>query len=59
MAYDRTWLVDTLKRLGYPDEAEKAEQLLPEHPTQEQVKAFADKHDVFLDQMIDRMGGSP
>ena len=59
MAYDRQWIVDQLRRLGYTQEADDAARTLPAQVSGEELAAFGDRHGISRDEMMDRMGGSP
>jgi hypothetical protein len=59
MSYDRQWVVDTLRRLGYTEEADEAAQVLPEQVSLEELHELADKHRISRDELTSRMGGSP
>lgn len=59
MAYSRQWLVDSLRRLGFPQEADEALRLLPTEIDSEQLLKFADQHGIDRGMLTDRMGGSP
>lgn len=59
MAYDRQWIIDQLRRLGYTQEADEAARTLPDQVSAEELTAFGDRHGISRDAMIDRMGGSP
>jgi hypothetical protein len=59
MAYSRQWVVDTLRRFGYTQEADEASRVLPEELDLEQLEEFSDRHGISRDALIDRMGGSP
>jgi hypothetical protein len=59
MAYDRQWLIDLLRRLGYEREAEDAAQELPAQVSLKELQDFGDRHGINRDQIIDQMGGSP
>jgi hypothetical protein len=59
MAYDRQWIVDQLRHIGYQREADDAEQTLPKQVPAEELLAFADRHGISRDELINRMGGSP
>jgi hypothetical protein len=58
MTYERQWLVDLLRRLGYTQAADDAARL-PDQISQEQLQKFGDQHGISRDEIIDRMGGSP
>jgi hypothetical protein len=59
MSYDRQWVVDTLRRLGYTREADEAAQVLPEQVSAQELLELADKHGISRDELTSRMGGSP
>jgi len=59
MAMSRQWVVDTLRRMGYPQEADEAARDLPDPVEVEQLREFGDRHGISRDEMISRMGGSP
>jgi hypothetical protein len=59
MGVSRQWVVDTLRRLGYPREAEEASRVLPDPVDLEQVQEFGDQHGIYHDDLISRTGGSP
>jgi len=59
MSQDRQWLVDTLRRLGYPQAADEAERELPDKVSMEELEKFADRFGISRDEVISRMGGSP
>jgi hypothetical protein len=59
MAYDRQWVVDQLRRLGYTQEADDAARTLPDHVSAEELFAFGDRHGMSRDELMSRMGGSP
>ena len=56
---DRQWVVDTLRRLGYVQEAEEAARVLPDPVEMEQLIEFGDKYGISRDELTSRMGGSP
>ena len=59
MAYDRQWIIDQLRRLGYTQEADDAAETLPTQIPDEELKAFSDRHGISRDELMSRMGGSP
>jgi hypothetical protein len=59
MAHSRQWLVDTLRRLGFPQEADEALRVLPDEIDREQLLEFADRHGIDSSTLTDRMGGGP
>jgi hypothetical protein len=59
MAQSRQWVVNTLRRLGFTQEAEAALRELPEEIDIEQLREFGDRHGIGSNTLTDRMGGSP
>jgi hypothetical protein len=59
VGYSRQWVVDTLRTLGYQQEADEASQVLPDDVDREQLEKLADQHGISRDELISRMGGSP
>lgn len=59
MGYSRKWLADTLRRLGYEQEADEALRDLPEEIDLGQLEEFGDRHGISRGTLTDRMGGSP
>jgi hypothetical protein len=59
MAVSRQWVVDTLRRMGRTQEADEAASVLPDPVDREQLRQFGDRHGISLDELVDRMGGSP
>lgn len=59
MAYTRKWLVDTLRHIGYTQEAEDALQEMPDEFDMEQLVEFAARHGISRGEVTERMGGSP
>ena len=59
MGYSRQWVVDTLRRLGFQEEADEAARVLPEEIDLEQLEKFGDQHGISRSQLMDQMGGSP
>jgi hypothetical protein len=59
MAYSRQWVVDTLRRIGYTQEADEALRVLPEEIDLQQLEQFGDRHGISRDELVSRMGGSP
>jgi hypothetical protein len=57
--YSREWVAETLRRLGYFDEADEALRVLPEKLDFDQVVEFSNQHGVSRGELVDRMGGSP
>jgi hypothetical protein len=58
MPYDRLWLIDLLRSLGYTGAADDAARL-PDQLSLEQLREFADQHGISRDEITDRLGGSP
>jgi hypothetical protein len=59
MAYERQWIIDQLRHIGYTREADDAAQTLPKEVSAEELMAFADRHGISRDELVNRMGGSP
>jgi hypothetical protein len=59
MGYSRQWVADTLRRLGYQQEADEALRVLPDEVDLQQLQEFGDRHGISRSELIDRMGGSP
>jgi hypothetical protein len=59
MAESRQWVVDTLRRMGYAQEADDAARELPDPVDQEQLTEFGNRHGISRDELNSRMGGSP
>lgn len=59
MEVSRQWVADTLRRLGYAQQADEALNELPDPVDYERVLRFGEQHGVSRDELIDRMGGSP
>lgn len=59
MVYSRQWVVDTLRRLGYSQEADEALRVLPDEIDLKQLLEFGDQRGISSDELISRMGGSP
>jgi hypothetical protein len=59
MAYSRQWLSETLRRLGYTQEAEDVLRELPDQFDLEQLMEFGHRHGISRGELIEQMGGSP
>ena len=59
MGYSRQWVVDTLRRIGYPEAADEALRIFPDEINLEQLQEFGDRHHISRDELVSRMGGSP
>lgn len=55
----RRFVVDELHRLGYSEVADEASRDLPDPVDPEHLEQFAARHNISIDEMINRMGGSP
>ena len=58
-AYSRKYMADRLRRLGFPELAEKALTELPDQVSVDQLEAWTGQYGVTMDEAISRMGGSP
>ncbi|MGH3194175.1 MAG: hypothetical protein ACRDPY_49395 [Streptosporangiaceae bacterium] len=52
-------MVDTLRHLGYQQEADEALRVLPESIDRKQLEEFGDQHGISSAELTSRMGGSP
>jgi len=59
MTYDRRWVVDLLRRLGYTKEADEAARVLPDEVSVEELQEFGATHGITREELTDQMGGSP
>ena len=59
MAYDRQWVIEQLRRLGYTREADEGRGRCPKQVSAEELTAWGDQHGITRDELISRMGGSP
>jgi hypothetical protein len=59
MGYSRQWVADTLRRIGYQQEADEALRVLPEEVDRRQLEEFGDRWGISRDELVSRMGGSP
>lgn len=59
MAYDRQWIIDTLRHLRYAREADEAAQALPAEVSREELMRFGDQQGISRDELMSRVGGSP
>ena len=55
----RQFVIDWLRRLGFPHLVDEASRDLPDPVDLEQVYEFGQRHHISLDELISRMGGSP
>ena len=58
MAYTKHWLVELLRRLGYPEAADDAMREMPEQFDLEQLQKFGERHNISRDDLTDALGGS-
>jgi hypothetical protein len=59
LSQDKQWFVDTLRRLGYTEAADKAVQELPDPVPMDKLRKFADQYNISRDEVMSQMGGSP
>lgn len=59
MEYEKQWVVDTLNRLGFTEEAEAAARELPDPVPEDQLLKLGDRFGISRDELTSRMGGSP
>ena len=59
MKVPRQQVIDLMRRLDYPQVADKVERELPDPVDMDQVIAFGSDHGITRDELISRMGGSP
>ena len=59
MPYSRRWVSDILRRNGYQQAADEALRVLPDEVDRAQLEEFGDRHNIFIDDVISQMGGSP
>ena len=59
MSYSRKWVVEILRHSGYPQAADEALRVLPEHIELKELQEFGDKYGISRDELTSRMGGSP
>ena len=59
MQLTRQHVVDMLRKAGLPEMADEAQRALPDPVDSEQAAAWAVPHGVNMEDLIDRMGGSP
>jgi hypothetical protein len=57
--YNRQYVVDTLNRLGYREQAVEASRDLPDPVDADRLEAWCMQHGLSMDEVISRMGGSP
>ena len=57
--YSKQYVVDTLNRLGYREQAVEASRDLPDPVDANRLEAWCMQHGLPRDELISRMGGSP
>jgi hypothetical protein len=57
--YSRPEIVATLRRAGLAEVADEALRVLPDPVDADQLEAFCKQHNVTMDDLISKMGGSP
>jgi hypothetical protein len=59
MPYDKQWLIQTLRHLGYTEAADEAARELPDPLSSEELEKFGDRHGINRGEIMSRLGGSP
>ena len=59
LQYSRREIVATLRRAGLAEVADEALRVLPDPVDADQLEAFCKQHNVTMDDLISKMGGSP
>jgi hypothetical protein len=59
MQHPRQHVIDVLRKAGLPDMAEDALRALPDPVDSEQAAEWAIPYGINIDELINRMGGSP
>ena len=59
MQYSREFVVDSLRHLGYLQEADEAARDLPDPVDLDELQTWSLRHGLTRDVIISRMGGSP
>jgi hypothetical protein len=59
MQHSRQYVVDRLRRMGFPQAADEASRVLPDPVDLEQAHDFCDRLGISRDELINRLGGSP
>jgi hypothetical protein len=55
----RQYVMDWLRQLGFPQLVDEVSRDLPDPVDLVQVYEFGQRHNISLDELISRMGGSP
>jgi hypothetical protein len=59
MQYNRQYVIDSMRRLGYQQLADEALRDLPDPVDLDELQAWCLRHGLTRDDLISRMGGSP
>jgi hypothetical protein len=59
MRYNTQSVAETLRRLGYEQEADEVLRDLPEEVDLDELLEFGAQHGISRGDLVDRMGGSP
>ena len=59
MQYNRQYVIDSMRRLGYQQLADEALRDLPDPVDLDELQAWCLRHGLAHDDLISRMGGSP
>jgi hypothetical protein len=59
MQYNRQYVIDSMRRLGYQQLADEALRDLPDPVDLDELQAWCLRHGLARDDLISRMGGSP
>jgi hypothetical protein len=59
MPFNRQHVVDTLRRVGYTELADRAVQDLPDPVGDDQLQAWCTRQGISRDELISKMSGSP
>lgn len=59
MPLSKQLVADILRRAGYSQTADEALRVLPDQVDREQLTEFGNRHGISVDELINRMGGSP
>ncbi len=56
MQVTRQHVIDTLRKMGFPQVAEEASRVLPDPVDLDRVGVFCERHGIFHDDLISRLG---
>ena len=59
MQLTRQHVIDVLRKAGLPEMAEEAQRALPDPVDSEQAAEWAIPYGINMDELVNRMGGSP